>query len=166
MSDFDGPIADSLEALASRLRTAGRVLIDRNAELERENARLNEALDLLRPAHHTPYEDEDHQGGNCVDIAMRYCVAWHKAQVAEAALRTVREWCDDADKIVCSHQSEHECIRCDAIKDCAAAVRSLLPDVPSEGEGVDMGTRVTRADREYPGDDNHWRNRGGTDSGN
>lgn len=93
---------------------------------------------------------------------------------AAETVRKIREWCDDADQIVCSHQSEHECIRCDAVKDCAAAVRTLLPDVPSEGEGVDMGTRVTRGDREYPGggstgnrgDDNHWRNRGGTDSGN
>jgi len=71
---------------------------------------------------------------------------------ASASLRAIREWCDDANKIVCSHQSEHECIRCDAIKDCAAAVRSLLPDVPPAVEGVEQvdGTRVTRGDdREY-----------------
>lgn len=78
-------------------------------------------------------------------------VAKHVNDVARS-LRAVREWCDDADKVVCSHQSEHECVRCEAIKDCAAAVRTLLPDVPpsvGEVEQVD-GTRVTPGeDREY-----------------
>ncbi len=81
---------------------------------------------------------------------------------AAETLTKIREWCDDADKIVCSHQSEHECVRCGAIKDCAAAIRSLLPVIPPSAGEVDVeqeGTRVTPSDREYPAiDDNHWRN--------
>lgn len=46
MSDFDGPIADSLEALASKLRRASRVLLDEIAELKAENARLRDVVDL------------------------------------------------------------------------------------------------------------------------
>lgn len=46
MSDFDGPIADSMEALASRLRKASRVLLDEIAELKAENVRLQEVIAL------------------------------------------------------------------------------------------------------------------------
>lgn len=88
MTDFAGPIADSLEALASRLRKAGRVLLDQindlkqeNADLVADNSRLQEALDLLRPAHHTPYADEDHQGGNCADIVMTLLSELHGVRV-------------------------------------------------------------------------------------
>lgn len=71
---------------------------------------------------------------------------------ASASLRAVRDWCDMADQIICSHTSEHECVRCEAIRDCASAIRSLLPDVPPAAEGVEQvdGTRVTPGeDREY-----------------
>lgn len=84
---------------------------------------------------------------------------------ASRSLRDIRAWCDDADKVVCSHQSEHECVRCETVKDCSAAIRTLLSDGPSSVGEVEMaGTRVTPV-----GDDNHWRDReypGGTDSGN
>lgn len=56
-----------------------------------ENAQLREALDLLRPAHHTPYEDEDHQGSNCVDLIMTLLA---RAYRQEPAFRALREWCD------------------------------------------------------------------------
>lgn len=98
MTDFDGPIADELEMLAGRLRKAGRVLIDTNAELgrenkdlEAENARLREALGLLRPAHHTPYVDEDHQGGNCVDVLMHALSRAHRAENAATSAVSLLE---------------------------------------------------------------------------
>lgn len=48
---------------------------------QEEIAALREALDLLRPAHHTPYEDEEHQGSNCVDILMHLLGRLHRAGV-------------------------------------------------------------------------------------
>jgi len=58
---------------------------------------------------------------------------------ASEALGKVRAWCDDAAAIHCSHTTEAECRRCEAIKDCALAVRALLPPVPpvrgEEGDG-------------------------------
>lgn len=52
-------------------------------ELRADNSRLREALDLRRPAHHTPYADEEHQGGNCTDVLLH---ALSRAYRAEAAL--------------------------------------------------------------------------------
>lgn len=98
-------------------------------ELNADNARLREALDLLRPAHHTPYADEEHQGSNCVDIAMRYCLYFHKVQVAEAALAKIREWCDQIDTEAARHpRTDLVGIGYAAALDrVARSVRSLLP---------------------------------------
>jgi hypothetical protein len=48
---------------------------------------------------------------------------------ASASLRNIREWCDMAPSMVCSHGAvgPYDCERCEAIQDCAAAVRALLP---------------------------------------
>lgn len=45
------------------------------------------------------------------------------------AVRQLRDWCDSATDMHCSHTTEDECRRCEAIKDCASAVRTLLPEV-------------------------------------
>lgn len=45
------------------------------------------------------------------------------------AVAAIRDWCDSAADMHCSHTTEDECRRCEAIKDCAAAVRTLLPAV-------------------------------------
>lgn len=47
------------------------------------------------------------------------------------AVAAVRDWCDSAVDMHCSHATEDECRRCDVIKDCALAVRTLLPEVTS-----------------------------------
>lgn len=47
------------------------------------------------------------------------------------AMRQIRAWCDSATDMQCSHTTEDECRRCDVIKDCALAVRALLPEVTS-----------------------------------
>jgi hypothetical protein len=61
---------------------AEAVLDELLCPFEEEIARLREALDLLRPAHHTPYADEEHQGGNCVDWVMPLLARAHKAESA------------------------------------------------------------------------------------
>lgn len=43
------------------------------------------------------------------------------------AVERVRAWCDSAADMTCSHTTESECRRCEVIKDCALAVRTLLP---------------------------------------
>lgn len=45
------------------------------------------------------------------------------------AVAAIRAWCDSATDMQCSHTTEDECRRCDVIKDCALAVRALLPEV-------------------------------------
>lgn len=47
------------------------------------------------------------------------------------AVRKIREWCVSAASMTCSHTTEAECRRCEVIKDCALAVRALLPEVPA-----------------------------------
>lgn len=49
---------------------------------------------------------------------------------AAGSIWRIRVWCDAAAAMHCSHTTEAECRRCEAIKDCALAVRSLLPPVP------------------------------------
>lgn len=51
-------------------RMAEAVIAEVLPSFRDEIARLAKALDLLRPAHHIPYVDEDHQGGNCADMLM------------------------------------------------------------------------------------------------
>jgi hypothetical protein len=45
------------------------------------------------------------------------------------AVAKIRAWCDSAAGMTCSHTTEAECRRCEVIKDCALAVRTLLPEV-------------------------------------
>lgn len=47
------------------------------------------------------------------------------------AVQKIREWCEQATSIFCSHGEigPYDCERCEAIQDCAAAVRALLPPV-------------------------------------
>lgn len=45
------------------------------------------------------------------------------------AVAAIRAWCDSATDMHCSHTTEDECRRREAIKDCASAVRTLLPEV-------------------------------------
>jgi hypothetical protein len=93
-------------------------------DLKAENAQLREALDLLRPAHHTPYADEEHQGGDCTDVILQLI---SRAFRYEGPVQKLHAWCDSATDMQCSHTTEDECRRCDVIKDCALAVRALLP---------------------------------------
>lgn len=84
---------------------------------------------------------------------------------AAETVRKIREWCDTADAgAYCSHKPTpqgRECETCELVSQMVEEVRALLPPVPEVAEEVDMdGARVTR-DREYPGDDNHWRGAGG-----
>lgn len=97
-------------------------------ELRAENASLREALDLLRPAHHTPYADEEHQGGNCADVLLH---ALSRAHKAEAALAKIREWCDQIDTEAARHpRTDLVGIGYAAALDrVARSVRSLLPPV-------------------------------------
>ncbi len=96
---------------------------------------------------------------------------------AAETVRKIREWCDqtedDAVNVPCGHPDGCDCgVMAATTLALVEEVRSLLPPVPEAAEEVDMdGTRVTRDDREYPGDDNHWRVTGGgenegVDSGN
>lgn len=66
---------------------------------------------------------------------------------AAKSLRDIRAWCALADDMVCSHGEvgPYDCERCEAIQDCAAAVRALLPALPEvAGEVTEVdGTRVT-----------------------
>lgn len=114
---------------------------------------LREALDLLRPTHHTPYADEDHQGSNCVDLTMTLL---GRAYRPELALTALREWCDRTEaetrEWMARHNPDCECEVGETYLNAVEEVRSLLPPVPEAAEGVNpLGTRVTR---------------GGTDSGN
>ena len=112
-------IPDLIDHASRRLRQALAVLMEGHreevAELRAENAALAEALDRLRPLRHTPYVDEEHQGGNCADLVPALVV---EKYLAEAALRKVRDWCD----------------RCDEDETwlgATAEVRALLPVVES-----------------------------------
>lgn len=49
---------------------------------------------------------------------------------ASESLRAIREWCDTTEAVDCSHESEYVCRRNEVVKDCAKAVRALLPAVP------------------------------------
>lgn len=93
--------------------------------LEAENARLREGLDLLRPAHHTPYADEEHQGGNCADIMLALVT---QALKAEQVARRVREWCDKTMAAASGGQSEPVF---QARMQLIDEVRALLPEVAS-----------------------------------
>lgn len=84
---------------------------------------------------------------------------------AAETLNKVRAWCDTAESgAYCPHDAPplgRDCETCDLVAHMVEDVRNLLPPLPEAAEEVDMdGTRVTR-DREYPGDDNHWRVTGG-----
>lgn len=104
-----------------------------------ENARLREALDLLRPAHHTPYADPEHQGGNCVDWVMVLLARAHKADMA---VQRVREWCDKTEADTTAWLAEHnpacECEVGQTRLEDVAAVRALLPEVPPAAEEDDV----------------------------
>jgi hypothetical protein len=52
------------------------------------------------------------------------------------AVRKIRVWCDRAVAMDCQHVSEDMCRRREVIKDCAAAVRSLLPAFAGEDGGA------------------------------
>ena len=86
--DFDGPIADSMEALASRLRKAGRVLIDENAALRAENARLQEDVEPTAPTRLRV----DVQASDPLLITQVLSACENAV-----AVRKVREWCAAAE---------------------------------------------------------------------
>lgn len=98
------------------------------ARLRDDNAQLREALDLLRPAHHTPYEDEEHQGSNCVDLTMTLL---GRAYRPELTLRAIREWCDRTASAASMSQSEPVF---QARMQLVDEVRALLPAVPAVKE--------------------------------
>lgn len=110
--------------------TATTVDVGRFNELVTENAQLREALNLLRPAHHIPYVDEEHQGGNCVDWVLPLLSRLFKA---EGAIAQARRWCD---KTEAAAKSEPLSLTADeavfqARMQLVDEVRALLPEVSS-----------------------------------
>jgi hypothetical protein len=93
------------------------------ADLEVENAALREALDLLRPAHHTPYADEEHQGGNCVDWVLPLVT---RALTADGMVKRLRAWCDKTTAAASGDQSEPVF---QARMELVDELRSMLPPV-------------------------------------
>lgn len=91
--------------------------------ITREYVQMKEALDLLRPAHHTPYVDEEHQGGNCADVLMH---ALSRAHKSEAAVQRLREWCARIAAAASGEQSEPVF---QARMELVDEVRRLLPEV-------------------------------------
>lgn len=73
-------------------RMAEAVIAEVLPSFREQIAQLSKALDLLRPAHHTPYADEEHQGGNCADILMALLAENFRLKTT---VRKVREWCEE-----------------------------------------------------------------------
>lgn len=131
----DESIPTMLEHAARRVRQAMVVILEDHeakvAGLKSENAQLREALDRLRPLHHTPYFDEEHQGSNCVDLTMSLLTQW---QTAEHMIRRIRDWCDKAEDDA-TRRMDALTIPAGALtlQTCAAQVRALLPGEAVEG---------------------------------
>jgi hypothetical protein len=133
-SVVDEPIADTLERLAVLLRKAGRVVLNDNADLKQENLRLREALDLLRPAHHTPYEDEEHQGGNCVDWIMPMLAKVYKAEIAIRSAVSLLDTLTEAHASIVMDNAEDTAAQDQLVaasRRGVSALRSILAEVSS-----------------------------------
>ena len=69
------------------VRTATFLAMQEYADLQ--HTATKDALDKLRETHHIPYEDEEHQGGNCVDIIISLM---EQPYIIERRVRNFLEW--------------------------------------------------------------------------